>query len=113
MSREEDALREWLTLTRRGEWSRRRFVDAVAALGLGTPMALQLLAHAGVAHAQPTFHYAPTKRGGGGTLRILSWQGPTLLNGHFSNGSKDQLATRLFYEPLALAAIGEVAIEQR
>jgi peptide/nickel transport system substrate-binding protein len=101
MSREEDALREWLTLTRRGEWSRRRFVDAVAALGLGTPMALQLLAHAGVAHAQPTFHYAPTKRGGGGTLRILSWQGPTLLNGHFSNGSKDQLATRLFYEPLA------------
>jgi peptide/nickel transport system substrate-binding protein len=101
MSREEDTLREWLALTRRGIWSRRRFIDAVGALGLGAPMALQLLTHAGITHAQPNFNYAPTKRGGGGTLRILSWQGPTLLNGHFSNGSKDQLATRLFYEPLA------------
>src|SRR5512134_513472 len=101
MSREEDTLREWLALTRRGVWSRRRFIDAVGALGLGAPMALQLLTHAGVAHAQPNFVYKPTRRGGGGTLRILSWQGPTLLNGHFSNGSKDQLATRLFYEPLA------------
>jgi len=101
MSAEEDALREWLTLTRRGQWSRRRFVDAVTALGLGTPAALQLLAHAGVARAQPAFHYAPTKRGGGGPLRILSWQGATILNGHFTSGSKDQLAARLFYEPLA------------
>ena len=101
MSTHEDALREWLARTRRGEWSRRRFVDAVAALGLGTPAALQLLAHAGVARAQPAFHYAPTQRGGGGPLRILSWQGPTILNGHFSAGSKDQLAARLFYEPLA------------
>ena len=101
MSREEDALREWIALTRRGEWSRRRFVDAVTALGLGTPAALQLFAHAGVARAQPAFNYAPTKRGGGGPLRILSWQGPTILNGHFTSGSKDQLAARLFYEPLA------------
>ena len=53
MSREEDALREGLTLARRGAWSRRRFVDAVSALGLGTPMALQLLAAASVAQAQP------------------------------------------------------------
>jgi peptide/nickel transport system substrate-binding protein len=101
MSREENALREWLDRARRGEWSRRRFVDAVGALGLGAPLALQLLTHAGIAQAQPSFAYRPTRRGGGGTLRILSWQGPTLLNGHFSNGSKDQLATRLFYEPLA------------
>ena len=102
MSREEDALREWLTLARRGAWSRRRFVDAVSALGLGTPMALQLLAASGAAQAQQSaFHYAPTQRGGGGPLRILSWQGATILNGHFSSGSKDQLAARLFYEPLA------------
>jgi peptide/nickel transport system substrate-binding protein len=102
MSREEDALREWVALARRGAWSRRRFVDAVTALGLGTPMALQLLAASGGAQAQHSaFHYAPTQRGGGGPLRILSWQGPTILNGHFSSGSKDQLAARLFYEPLA------------
>jgi peptide/nickel transport system substrate-binding protein len=101
MSAEEDALREWLALTRRGVWSRRRFVDAVSALGLGTPLALQLLASAGVAQAQPAFSYAPTQRGGGGPLRILSWQGATILNSHFSSGSKDHLAARLFYEPLA------------
>jgi peptide/nickel transport system substrate-binding protein len=86
MSRE-DRLREWLARTRRGEWSRRRFVDAVAALGLGTPAAFALLAHAGMAQAQQPFTYAPTRRGGGGALRILSWQGATILNGHFSAGS--------------------------
>ncbi|MFO1217778.1 MAG: peptide ABC transporter substrate-binding protein [Burkholderiaceae bacterium] len=101
MSDHEPALRDALARVRRGALSRRGFVGAVSALGLPAPMALQLLAHAGLAQAQPDFAYAPTRRGGGGTLKILSWQGPTLLNGHFSNGSKDQLATRLFYEPLA------------
>ena len=97
MSREEDTLREWITLTRRGVWSRRRFVESVSALGLGAPMALQLLAHAGPVHAQPAFSYAPTQRGGAGPLRILSWQGATILNSHFSSGSKDHHAARLFY----------------
>ena len=101
MSHEQECLRDWLARTRRGEWSRRRFVDAVGALGLGTPLALQLLAHAGLAQAQAPFRYAPTRRGGGGALRILSWQGATILNSHFSAGSKDALASRLFYEPLA------------
>jgi len=101
MSIEEDHLRDWLARTRRGEWSRRRFVDAVSTLGVGTPLALQLLAHAGLAQAQAPFRYAPTRRGGGGPLRILSWQGATILNSHFSAGSKDALASRLFYEPLA------------
>ena len=101
MSHEEDRLREWLARTRRGDWSRRRFVAEVRALGVGTPLALQLLAHAGLAQAQAPFHYAPTRRGGGGALRILSWQGATILNAHFSSGSKDTLASLLFYEPLA------------
>src|SRR6202030_1366939 len=43
---------------------------------------------------------APTKRGGGGPLRILWWQAPTLLNPHFATGTKDQDASRIFYEPL-------------
>lgn len=101
MNDPESFLRDALARVRRGHLSRRGFVGALAAVGLPAPLAFQLLTQAGLAQAQPTFRYAPTRRGGGGTLKILSWQGPTLLNGHFSNGSKDQLATRLFYEPLA------------
>jgi peptide/nickel transport system substrate-binding protein len=35
------------------------------------------------------------------TLRILSWQAPTILNPHLARGSKDYIACRLTYEPLA------------
>ncbi len=45
--------------------------------------------------------YKPTKRGGGGPLKVLWWQGPTLLNPHFAVGTKDQDGSRFFYEPLA------------
>ena len=34
-------------------------------------------------------------------LKLLWWQGPTLLNPHFGVGVKDQDGSRLFYEPLA------------
>jgi peptide/nickel transport system substrate-binding protein len=37
----------------------------------------------------------------GGTLRILSWQAPTILNPHLARGSKDYQASRIAYEPLA------------
>ena len=33
-------------------------------------------------------------------LRLLYWQGPTLLNPHFATGQKDQEGSRPFYEPL-------------
>ena len=81
--------------------SRRGFVERMIALGLTAPMATQLLALGGVAHAQPASKYKPTKAGGGGTLKLLWWQGPTLLNPHFAVGTKDQDGSRLFYEPLA------------
>ncbi len=51
--------------------------------------------------AQSSSTYKPTKRGGGGILKVLWWQGPTLLNPHFAVGTKDQDGSRLFYEPLA------------
>jgi peptide/nickel transport system substrate-binding protein len=35
------------------------------------------------------------------TLRILLWQAPTTLNPHILSGSKDQVVTRIIYEPLA------------
>jgi len=34
-------------------------------------------------------------------LKVLWWQGPTLLNPHFAVGTKDQEGSRIFYEPLA------------
>jgi peptide/nickel transport system substrate-binding protein len=40
-------------------------------------------------------------RGGGGTLRILYWQSPTILNSHLANGTKDIDASRVVLEPLA------------
>ena len=45
--------------------------------------------------------FVPTQRGGGGKLRLLWWQAPTLLNAHLSNGLKDSDAARVVYEPLA------------
>jgi peptide/nickel transport system substrate-binding protein len=39
--------------------------------------------------------------GGGGTLRILQWQAPTMLNPHLATGYKDYDASRVAYEPLA------------
>jgi peptide/nickel transport system substrate-binding protein len=60
-----------------------------------------MLAFCGVARAQERPPYKPTRRGGGGALKVLWWQGATLLNPHFAVGTKDQDASRIFYEPLA------------
>jgi peptide/nickel transport system substrate-binding protein len=85
-----------------GQLSRRGFIQRMAAVGLTAPLANQLLAVSGIAMpAPPPIDYTPTKRGGGGTLKLLWWEGPTLLNPHFANGIKDQNGSRLFYEPLA------------
>jgi len=40
-------------------------------------------------------------RGAGGSLKILYWQAPTILNTHLAQGSKDQDAGSLVLEPLA------------
>jgi peptide/nickel transport system substrate-binding protein len=73
----------------------------VAGVGITAPMAAQLLALSGVAMAQAPSAYKPTRRGGGGPLKVLWWQGATLLNPHFAVGTKDQEGSRIFYEPLA------------
>jgi peptide/nickel transport system substrate-binding protein len=39
-------------------------------------------------------------RGSSGTLKILMSQGATILNPHLAQGNKDQVASRLFCEPL-------------
>jgi peptide/nickel transport system substrate-binding protein len=98
---DERVLRGLLDQVKAGGMSRRAFVRRMAAVGLSAPMATQLLAFSGVAMAQSSPVYKPTKRGGGGLLKVLWWQGPTLLNPHFATGTKDQDGSRLFYEPLA------------
>ena len=100
---DEKALRSLITDVKDGRLSRRSFVQKMVALGLTGPMAAQMLTYSGVpaAAASEKFIYKPTKRGGGGALKVLWWQAPTLLNPHFANGTKDQDACRIFYEPLA------------
>jgi peptide/nickel transport system substrate-binding protein len=85
---------------RRGRLSRRNFLGIMTAAGVAAPLAASLLGPRR-AEAQPRATFAPTRRGGGGPLRALWWQAPTLLNPHFANGTKDQDACRVFYEPLA------------
>ncbi|MFO1081323.1 MAG: peptide ABC transporter substrate-binding protein [Reyranellaceae bacterium] len=98
---DERHLRRLLDGVTAGRLSRRGFVRRLAAAGLAAPLANQLLALSGVAMAQSRTSYKPTRAGGGGLLKVLWWQGPTLLNPHFAVGTKDQDGSRLFYEPLA------------
>src|SRR6266851_4485441 len=43
---------------------------------------------------------AAGSRGAGGNLKVLMWQGPTILNPHLSQGTKDNIAARFCCEPL-------------
>ncbi|WP_163266165.1 peptide ABC transporter substrate-binding protein [Chelativorans alearense] len=97
----ERELRGLIEDVRVGKLSRRDFVRRMLAVGLTAPFATQMLSYSGIAMAASLPEYKPTQRGGGGHLRLLWWQGPTLLNPHFAVGTKDQDGSRLFYEPLA------------
>ncbi|HSW09029.1 peptide ABC transporter substrate-binding protein [Aquabacterium sp.] len=97
---QEKQLRTLIEDVREGKLPRRGFIQQMVGLGLSAPMASMLLMHAGVANSQAIVNYKPTKRGGGGTLKALWWQGTTLLQPHFASGTKDQEGSRIFYEPL-------------
>jgi peptide/nickel transport system substrate-binding protein len=99
---QEQELRALIEDVRSGALPRRGFIQRLVGLGLSAPMASMLLMNAGVANAQPSPVYKPTKRGGGGALKVLWWQGTTLLQPHFANGTKDQEGARIFYESLAV-----------
>jgi peptide/nickel transport system substrate-binding protein len=99
---DEHALRDLIRDVKAERVSRRRFVQSMIGLGLTAPMAAEMLATAGVAQAQPKAPaFTPSRRGGGGALKVLWWQAPTLLNPHFGTGTKDLDGSRIFYEPLA------------
>jgi peptide/nickel transport system substrate-binding protein len=91
-----------LAQVKAGRVSRRSFVQTLVGLGLTAPMAAQLLPEPGIAWGQQkSAGFAPTRRGGGGRLRLLWWQAPTLLNPHLSVGTTNSDGLRIFYEPLA------------
>ncbi len=94
-------LRELVEGVKDGAISRRAFMRRMAAVGVAAPFASQILAWNGVAMAQASLAYKPTKAGGGGPLKILLWQAPTLLNPHFASGTKTQSAVSIFFVPLA------------
>jgi peptide/nickel transport system substrate-binding protein len=97
---EERELRHWISRVKDGTISRREFTRTMVGLGLTAPMAAQMLASAGVAQAQTKPAFNPTRRGGGGPVKTLWWQAPTILNPHLSVGTKDFDGARIFYEPL-------------
>ncbi|MCM8745738.1 peptide ABC transporter substrate-binding protein [Thermomicrobium sp. CFH 73360] len=110
-----------------GQVTRREVLRRAAALGLTAPAIASLLAACGGAQqATPTAAPAaqtpaaaatPTQagvtpaaqatpspaaqRGGGGTLRLLWWQAPTILNPHLAQGTKDFDASNVVFEALA------------
>ncbi|MBP6901591.1 MAG: peptide ABC transporter substrate-binding protein [Burkholderiaceae bacterium] len=98
---QERELRALIDEVKAGSLPRRSFIQRLVGMGLTAPMASMLLLHEGVAQTAATLPYKPTKRGGGGTLKIIYWQGAVHLNPHFAGGTKDQDASMIFYEPLA------------
>ncbi len=79
----------------------------------GTPAAMPTVAAPANTAARPTTTMAMqgaarnitlpegTKRGEGGTLRLIWWQAPTIMNAHLAQGTKDFDASRVVAEPLA------------
>jgi len=78
--------------------------SAVAPSGTTAPAATTASGTAAAASAPAVANLtlpADSKRGAGGTLRLLWWQAPTVLNSQIAQGTKDYDASRLVEEPLA------------
>ncbi len=100
------------------EMTRRDALGLVGLSALGTLLAACSSAPAAGTAAAPTTATgsAPTNAApaaatsasaaasGNTTLKILMWQGPTILNVHLAQGTKDQIASRLMCEPLVTVA---------
>jgi len=97
---DEQELAESLRRVREGSLDRRQFARTLLGLGLTAPMVAELLGpRPGHAQARRSA-FTPARRGGGGELKTLWWQAPTILNPHLATGAKDADASRIFYEGL-------------
>lgn len=95
-----DAFRGIVRDLRTGGVTRREAIRRLAVLGLSAAGVGTVLSAAatGVARAA-----APGRRGGSGTLKLLYWQAPTILNPHLAQGTKDYHAAHIVNEALLSA----------
>lgn len=103
---------------KRGEISRRAFMERSVALGMGASVAMYcantVSAQDGTPEASAGASASPVagvgvipevgtenqERGAGGELKILQWQAPSQINGMVATGDKDNLAAGLVSESL-------------
>ncbi|HWV36698.1 MAG TPA: ABC transporter substrate-binding protein [Thermomicrobiales bacterium] len=100
---------------KRGDISRRQFIQRATALGMGASVALFCAESATFAQdASPAAGATPSPgtatrpedgtegqtRGAGGELRIIQWQAPSHLSSHVATGDKDSMASSPVSEPL-------------
>ena len=103
---------------KRGEISRRAFMERSVALGMGAGVAMYcantVSAQDGTPEASADASASPVagvgvipevgtenqERGAGGELKILQWQAPSQINGMVATGDKDNLAAGLVSESL-------------
>jgi peptide/nickel transport system substrate-binding protein len=95
---QERELRQKIEEVRNGSLPRRSFIQQMVGLGLTAPMASMMLMHEGIAQTRPAIPYKPTKRGGGGTLKLIWWQGagapePALRRRHQGPGRQRASST--------------------
>jgi peptide/nickel transport system substrate-binding protein len=102
---------------KRGELSRRQFIERSTALGMGAGVAMYCAnavtaqdaspeaspaGGAAAASERPAAGTENQERGAGGELKILQWQPPTQLNGVVATGDKDNLGATLVSESLMI-----------
>src|SRR5215469_7343843 len=80
--------------------TRRQVMTRMGELGFSLGAAWTILDRA---TALPARAAAAPGRGTQGTLKLLYWQAPTIVNLHLANGTKDQHASRIVMEPLLSA----------
>src|SRR3989442_14272653 len=98
---DEFAIRDLIDDVKAGRLSRRRFLQTMLGVGVTAPLAAQMLSAGGVQEQPKTPVFTPAKRGGGGQLKVLWWQAPTLLNPHFATGPKGWDGSPTSYHPPA------------
>jgi peptide/nickel transport system substrate-binding protein len=80
-----------------GRLSRREVFVRLLALGLSAAEGGALLS---TIDSRPAAAAQPQRRGIDGTLKILYWQAPNILNPQLAEGNQELQATRLCTEPL-------------
>jgi peptide/nickel transport system substrate-binding protein len=91
-----------------GRIDRRQFISTLTRAGIPIGIVAGILASCSSKETATTTPlttpdeapFQPTQRGGGGQLKLLWWQAPSILNPHLSNGQKDIDASAIFYEQL-------------